>query len=263
MTYGGFLLRFLLVPILLLAGVTWHDAGRRRLPPSLRAAAPAAVVAALAVVAVTYTTPWDNYLVATNVWSYDPTLVWGITLGYVPLEEYLFFVLQTVMVGLWLLTLSRRLPPGDELRRPNRARAAGVGGAGVLWMLSVGVLIAGWQPGRYLGLLLAWALPPVMLQLGVGGDILWGHRAHVLVAIVSATLYLSLVDAFAIADGTWTITPAYSLEVYILGVLPVEELIFFLITNTLIVFGALLALARATWQRVPFGMLHQAIGASQ
>ncbi len=254
MTYGGFLWRYLVIPILLLTVVTWYDARRgRRLPASLHAARPAVVVGVLVVVAVAYTTPWDNYLVATDVWSYDPALVWGITLGYVPLEEYFFFVLQTVMVGLWLLSLMRRLPPGVEVRRPRRVRALALGGAAALWLLSVGLLAADWQPARYLALLLAWALPPMMLQLGVGADILLAHRAHVLGAILSATLYLSLVDALAIDAGTWTITPTNSLEVYVLGVLPVEELIFFLITNILIVFGAQLALARVTWQRLPFG----------
>ena len=110
MTYGGFLLRFLIAPIVALTALTWYDARRQRqVPPALRAAPPAAVVGVLALLAVIYTTPWDNHLVATAVWSYDPELVWGITLGWVPLEEYLFFVLQTVMVGLWLLVLSRRL----------------------------------------------------------------------------------------------------------------------------------------------------------
>ena len=37
--------------------------------------------------AVVYTTPWDNYLVATRVWWYDPALVTGLTLGWVPIEE--------------------------------------------------------------------------------------------------------------------------------------------------------------------------------
>jgi cobalamin synthase len=35
--------------------------------------------------ALVYTTPWDNYLVASGIWWYDPQLVTGITLGWVPL----------------------------------------------------------------------------------------------------------------------------------------------------------------------------------
>ncbi len=63
--------------------------------------------------AVIYTTPWDNYLVANRVWYYDPQLVLNVILGYVPLEEYLFFILQTLLAGLFALWLWRRLYPND------------------------------------------------------------------------------------------------------------------------------------------------------
>ena len=59
----------------------------------------------LVLIAVAYTTPWDNYLVATNVWWYDESLVTGLKLGWVPIEEYTFFVLQTLMTGLWTLAV--------------------------------------------------------------------------------------------------------------------------------------------------------------
>jgi putative membrane protein len=74
----------------------------------------------LVVVAVAYTTPWDNYLVATRVWYYDPRLVLNVILGYVPVEEYLFFILQTLIVGLFAVWLWRRLYPQDW-DRPGRA----------------------------------------------------------------------------------------------------------------------------------------------
>ena len=57
--------------------------------------------------AVVWTTPWDNYLVASGVWRYDPTKVWNVILGYVPLEEYMFFVLQSLGVGLITVLLLR------------------------------------------------------------------------------------------------------------------------------------------------------------
>jgi len=67
----------------------------------------------LATIAVVYTTPWDNYLVATRVWYYDPRLVLNIPLGYVPLEEYLFFILQSFLTGLFALYLWQRFYPAD------------------------------------------------------------------------------------------------------------------------------------------------------
>ena len=67
----------------------------------------------LILVAVVYTTPWDNYLVASRVWYYDPRLVLNAILGYVPLEEYLFFILQTLLAGLFAVWLWRRFYPQD------------------------------------------------------------------------------------------------------------------------------------------------------
>lgn len=58
-------------------------------------------------IALIYTTPWDNYLVASGVWFYDPARVWNIILGWVPLEEYIFFILQTILTGLIVAGLLR------------------------------------------------------------------------------------------------------------------------------------------------------------
>jgi hypothetical protein len=45
-------------------------------------------------VAVIYTTPWDNDLAASGVWTYDPRLVRGWLLGWVPFGENTFFVIH-------------------------------------------------------------------------------------------------------------------------------------------------------------------------
>ncbi len=107
MTYFGFLLLFLIIPLILCGGLTLRDWRRGvTLPDELQNTSAWLTVLAHVAVAVIYTTPWDNYLVATAVWWYDPALVTGITLGWVPLEEYTFFVLQTLLLGLWLLYLA-------------------------------------------------------------------------------------------------------------------------------------------------------------
>jgi lycopene cyclase domain-containing protein len=67
----------------------------------------------MVVAALVYTSPWDNYLVATKVWFYDPRAVLNIILGYLPLEEYLFIILQTLLVGLFAVWLWRRFYPED------------------------------------------------------------------------------------------------------------------------------------------------------
>src|SRR5512147_2432394 len=112
MTYFGFLLRFLIIPILVFLAVTYWDHKKNRHIVGFRNGR--AVWAAIGVhvlLAVVYTTPWDNYLVATGVWYYNPKLVTGLVIGYVPIEEYTFFIVETILAGLWWWFLARRIFP--------------------------------------------------------------------------------------------------------------------------------------------------------
>jgi lycopene cyclase domain-containing protein len=252
MTYFSFLAQFLVIPIILLAALTWHDLHRGpSLPPALRGRPAWTVLLGHIAVALIYTTPWDNYLVATGVWSYNPALVTGLTLGWVPIEEYTFFVLQPLLTSLWLFYLARRLPVDPHPPSYSRSAAWGLlAGLGLLWLSLVWVLAIKWLPGTYLALILVWALPPVLLQIGFGADILWRHRRLILLTLLPVTLYLSLADALAINSGTWTIDPAQSLQIYLGGTLPLEEFVFFLMTNVLLVLGTVLVLARESQSRV-------------
>lgn len=252
MTYFGFLGLFLAIPIVIMLGLTWRDARQgRQMPSRFASYSPWAILGLHVVVALVYTTPWDNYLVATSVWWYDQAKVTGIVFGYVPIEEYTFFILQPILTGLWLLFWLRRQPdsvkPGWE---NGRFRQASLIILGALWLAMVAILVTRWAPGTYMALILAWALPPIMLQIGFGGDILWRHRRVVLLGLVPVTLFLAAADALAIYDGIWTIDPAQTVNWYLGGILPFEEFLFFLITNVLIVFGMTLFLAAESQERL-------------
>ena len=248
MTYLSFLVLLLLPPLSLALAAVLLETRRGRGLTALETGAIWAHVA----LAVVYTTPWDNYLVATGVWTYAPTRVLGLTLGWVPLEEYLFFVLQTLLTGLLVVWLARRRPVIAHGKARGGLNLAPALVLVAVWAVSVFVLVAGWKPGTYLSLELVWALLPIALQLAVGADVLWRRRWAVLLALLPVTLYLCVADRLAIRAGVWTIAPAYSLNVF-LGGLPFEEAVFFLVTNTLVVFGITLALApetRARWEQL-------------
>ena len=93
MTYAGFLACFV-VPVILLGVWRHHDALRRRRWVALVLLLPVVYIAA---------TPWDQAAMARGLWGFDETRIWGARLGRVPLEEYLFFGLQTLAVGVWVL----------------------------------------------------------------------------------------------------------------------------------------------------------------
>lgn len=251
MTYFGFLLRFLMIPIAVLAGLAWWDARRgKHLAETLRSFPMIPAIALHVLIAVVYTTPWDNYLVATNVWWYDPALVTGITFGWVPIEEYTFFVLQPILGGLWLWFLMRYMNISASRPLQTSLRVWSLAILGVLWVIMTVLLISGVNSTTYLALELVWALPPIMLQVGFGADILWRYRRLVFLSIAPLTLYLSFADALAINFGTWTIDPEQSLNIFIGGVLPIEEFVFFLLTNVLVVFGIALISAEVSHQRL-------------
>jgi lycopene cyclase domain-containing protein len=249
MTYFEFLFYFLFLPILLLWAVQLSDKRRARAAGDFSGGKAAWLAIAVQIsLALIYTTPWDNYLVATGVWYYNPALVTGIVFGYVPLEEYTFFILQTLFVGLWWWFLAQRITspapfnPSPKLRLWSSALLA------IVWLVSTVVFFGSSEPWTYLSITLLWALPPIIIQCAFGADILWHHRKLVLATILPLGLFLSVADSIAISATTWTISPAQSLGIFY-GRLPLEEGLFFFITVTLATFGLMLMQAQESQGR--------------
>ncbi|HMU91439.1 MAG TPA: lycopene cyclase domain-containing protein [Anaerolineales bacterium] len=250
MTYFGFLLRFLVIPILIFLAITWWDNKNNR--PTLGFTNGRAVWIAILVhilLAVTYTTPWDNYLVATGVWFYNPNLVTGIVFGYVPIEEYTFFVLETILSGLWWWFLARRIsePGGFKASMPARVTSSIV--LFIAWVIFTAIFFSNNEPLTYLSITLFWAFPAILPQLLYGADILWHHRTLVLLGILIPGTYLSLMDIIALNETTWSISKAQTTGILFFGILPLEEVVFFFITNILITFGMTLLLSNIGRQR--------------
>lgn len=95
----------------------------------------------------------------------------------------------------------------------------------------------------YLVHLLVWAAPLLALQVvflvrRYGRDTPRVLRALLPPALV-VTAWLSAADHWAIRAGIWRFGPGRHLGWY-LGAVPVEEVLFFLLTNLLVVFGVAL-----------------------
>lgn len=232
MSYFAFHLVFTLPPILLLALV-------QRQPLAgiggLRARFGLPMIALMALI---YTTPWDNYLIWRDVWHYGMGRVVG-TIGYVPVEEYLFFLLQPILTGLWLYWLLARLREPIQQAHSPIVRTAGT----IFWVVLslAGALMLQWNSGVYLGLILVWAGPILALQWVVGASNLWAMKRTWLIGTLVPTLYLWIADRIAIGQGIWSISDAYTTGLHLFG-LPFEEATFFLVTNLLVVQGLLLFL---------------------
>lgn len=193
-------------------------------------------LAAIVGLAVAYTTPWDNYLVYRGVWTYPPGSVVA-TIGYVPVEEYAFFIFQTLIAGLFYLFLrGHRTFRSPARPMPSAFRAGLVSGFVALTVLGVALLLHPSDHALYLGLILAWAPPVLAGMASVGADKIWDERRRVALAIGTVTGYLWVADRVAIGMRTWRIEDPYRLGVDPLG-LPIEEAVFFLVTTSLCVVG--------------------------
>jgi lycopene cyclase domain-containing protein len=208
-------------------------------------------VAVVTLVAVVYTTPWDNYLIARGVWGYGEGQTFA-HLGLAPLGEYAFFVVQPILTALWLgqLTLRHGWPEADALgRTENGSRTLAVdrlrltsrvlAGVAAVAVGTAGVGLLTADATFYLGAILAWAAPVLFLQWVVGLPQLCYQRRTVALGVAVPTVYLWIIDRIALASGIWHISPTYTTGIAPFG-LPIEEALFFLVTNLFVVQGLVL-----------------------
>ena len=249
MTYLSVLLFFILAPLVInvLYLVYRHYSHATAGMPnnSVKTSRYFTAIIILTIIALIYTTPWDNFLVANKIWYYDTNKVLGVVIGYVPIEEYTFFVLQTLLVSVFIFTFSRTLylNSTDERERKD-IRVISTVLLFLLLLVAIFSYISQINALIYLNLILIWALPPIMLQMMYGADILWEKKLPLVLFILISTAYLSIVDALAISANIWTITLNTSTGILIGGILPIEEMVFFLVTNVLVIFGITLIVSQ-------------------
>lgn len=191
--------------------------------------------------ALIYTTPWDNFIIFHNAWMYKPEKILAVV-GYVPVEEYMFFVIQTVMTSLWVLICTRWSPACFHFNYNKTTYRL------IRWIpISVLALTAvqGYRmtiPGKdtfYLGCILWWSCPVVIFLWFGAGNYFVKMSTTAAIAVIVPTLYLCWVDQIALKDDVWHINEKTSLKIFLAEDLPFEECLFFLITNVIVVLGSM------------------------
>lgn len=94
----------------------------------------------------------------------------------------------------------------------------------------------------YLPFLLGWALPVLALQWLAGGRHLWRLRQRWLWVVLALGAYLSLADGVAIAAGIWRFDRPSLLGLWF-GPVPLEEVLFYVLTAAMVVQGYVIAWA--------------------
>jgi lycopene cyclase domain-containing protein len=227
MTYWGFHVVFTLP--LLLAGAVWANV------PAWGAAHWAVTAAILAMVMV-FTSPWDNYAVAKGIWGFDESRVWR-RVGWLPVEEYAFFIIQSQLVIFFTDGLVRRRGEAVASLEPV-AGLLTVGGA----VLGLSWLAIGWL-GRGIGTssrwhyawhLLFWFSPVILGQWLVGAHIFLPRLGLLLIPTAVIGTWLTWADFRAVRQGIWFFDEKQITGWKVAGVLPWEEVAFFYLTSLVV-----------------------------
>ena len=117
------------------------------------------------------TTPWDSYLIHSRIWTYPPNVIVGPTVFLIPAEQVFFFVIQTYNTSLLYLLLSkptfhpvylRGCKLLNDGRRLRLWRWLGITLITALIVAGINLVLQK-NEGLYLGLIIVWAGPFVLL----------------------------------------------------------------------------------------------------
>jgi lycopene cyclase domain-containing protein len=185
-----------------------------------------------------FTTPWDNIAVRWGIWGF-PREKYSFRIGYLPVEEYIFFILQSVNVMLAVRALFR-WHPRWLLRLPvpiSHTTWLLAGFSIVAWILIAAQLLELRQkqgPRVNYALHLVWFLPVIYVQWVIAPRLLFGHLGLLALVTGAFGIYYTLADLVAVKAGTWFFDEKQITGVKLGGILPWEEIAFFFLTSLLV-----------------------------
>lgn len=229
MTYIEFLLIFTVVPIIILAFILRKELNAQYVRTLLLVSGIAFAATAL----------WDNYAVYSGIWMFPPEKTLGIYLWYVPLEEYMFFFLQTYLTG--LVQLYYLLKGGYDPKYSKSGTRANIQIFPLIVLMSMftlqvnreDVILLPFGEFNYLFHLFAWAGSFVLIQFIFGGRKIRDNSKLIIIPTLIMTAYFSLADSISIGNGIWSFDPEQTIGTKV-GNVPLEEILFFFMTNLLV-----------------------------
>jgi putative membrane protein len=193
-----------------------------------------------------FTTPWDNLAAKWGIWGF-PREKYSLRLGYLPVEEYAFFLLQSANVMLAVRALFHFMPDWQTGQETEIGKWTLIClAASVIPWLFVAVQLywlrrkAG--PCVNYAIHLAWFLPVIYAQWILAPPLFWGHAGLLVLVTAAFGVYYTLADLAAVRAGTWFFDEKQITGLKLGGILPWEEIAFFFLTSLLVAQSYLLLL---------------------
>lgn len=216
MTYIEFLLIFTVIPIIILLFLLRKNLDAVYLKWLL----------VVSVIAFTATSGWDNYAVYSGIWHFPEDKTLSIKLFYVPVEEYMFFFLQTFTTGLVQFIFIKKYFNGSQKYFSFLLAA-------VLIFQTNEITKLPFDNFNYLFHLFSWGGFFILIQIIAGRKKIPKYISAIIIPSVIMTIYFSIADSISIGQGIWDFDPLQTTGIRIFNI-PLEEILFFLVTNILI-----------------------------
>lgn len=193
----------------------------------------------ICVLMLIYTAPWINYTMHRHSLKYHKDTV-ITTVDELPIERYIFFIMQMIFTSLWTSLCSRWTFSALYLKSTNRIQFHLIRYSVITLM--VAAMYFGWKHSIsgnktfYLGSMVWWFLLAAIILWRFSGPYIWKRYKEYLASIFLPSIYFCYVDLIAMRNGHWQINKATSLGVFpICNDLPLEEIAFIFLTNSLVV----------------------------
>ncbi len=196
------------------------------------------------VAAFLFTTPWDNVAAQRKIWGFSERK-YLFKIGFLPIEEYLFFVLQSlnVILGTRFFLHFFQLQTGLETRLQHQH------------FVLIAALLVGWiwlgvqlkqkpleRRFNYAAHLFFWFCPVIYLQWILAAPLLAAHLKLLFVSTFAFGIYYTLADLIAVRSNIWFFDETQITGIKFAEVLPWEEVAFFFLTSLLLAQSYLLLL---------------------
>ncbi len=196
--------------------------------------------------AMIFTTPWDNLAVKWGIWGF-PREKYRARIGYLPAEEYAFFLLQSASVMLAMRALFHWFPDWElgQETEVGKGTLIFLGASVIPW--AIVAINLRWLrrkagPSANYALHLAWFLPVIYAQWVLAPPLFWEHAGLLVLLTAAFGIYYTLADLAAVRAGTWFFDEKQITGVKLGGILPWEEIAFFFLTSLLVAQSYLLLL---------------------
>jgi lycopene cyclase domain-containing protein len=193
-----------------------------------------------------FTSPWDNLAAKWGIWGF-PRGKYSARIGYLPVEEYAFFLLQSINVMLSIRALFHYFPDWQLGLETEISKATLIClAASVIPWIFIAVQLRWLRrkagPCVNYAIHLAWFLPVVYVQWVLAPPLFWGHAGLLALLTAAFGIYYTLADLAAVRAGTWYFDEKQITGVKLAGLLPWEEIAFFFLTSLLVAQSYLLLL---------------------